>query len=222
MQQTNRTNTDDSTLDRYWTPEYATVLAVLELEMMGLLDGVDTIAEPCCGAGWLAAALEVRGYQTLRSDVSPVDQVDGGQPAHLSADNPVLWDDRWAGQYGAVITNPPYTTADTTAGELLGAIRQHTDVPMAALLRISWLEGACSDRQWCWYADPPQRVLEVGRVEYDGPDAGPRNNNPMTSVWVIWGADRADQTVYRSVPPATRDRLKGQLSVFGDSTQEGR
>jgi len=89
-------------------------------------------------------------------------------------------------------------------------------MPVAALLRVTWLEP-CDDRLWAWGcsdSDPrhPDRVWMMPRVEYDYPGGGA--GNPATSMWVIWEPGRSGGCELRHFGKQARDGYQGQTTLL--------
>ena len=77
--------------DFYSTP----ISLVWELLKTGVLDGVKTILEPCCGEKAISNQLEARGYIVTSKDIK--------------TGNDFLLDEYDYGSYDAIVTNPPFS-----------------------------------------------------------------------------------------------------------------
>ena len=165
--------------DAYFTPRKA-IDSLLDREP-GI--GGDTLLDPCCGDGRMAAQLAPRFRSVGLNDL----QIGGVEPsttrqmrsafafltAHDASRVPgLLWQTvSW------VITNPPWCLAS----EIAQAAIKYSTRGVALLLRLSFLE-ATQKRTWL-VSCPPKAVLVLPRISFDG--TGQTDSVPP--AWFLWG-----------------------------------
>lgn len=162
--------------DRYFTPRWPT-LALLDY-LGDRLSGL--IWEPCAGHGHIVEVLREVGHEVWASDITPHPSLDDQHDfmrtdAHEGYVDYVDW----------IVTNPPYTTDECTATEIVRHALELATVGVAMLLRLSWLEP-CDDRVDLLMTDPPTDYVILPRVNYIGAPSG----NNQTSVWCVWDRRR--------------------------------
>jgi len=195
-------------LDRYYTPRW--VIDVLLEHLSRVVNGrplafkiQGKILEPCCGDGRLADALRAGLHRTVvTGDLDPAVTADH----HWDFRVAVQRGDVMPGEYGAVITNPPYRDVSTYVEAALSVSRF-----VAMLMPITWQEPT-SDR-WCiWRDAPPHWVLVLPRPSFRG-----NGTDARTVAWYVWDGV-CDRTELIVVDPqkrsAGRDVMKGQLSLM--------
>lgn len=172
--------------DRYFTPRWAT-LALLDY-LGDRLAGL--VWEPCAGQCHIVDVLRERDHHVLATDITPYPSLDGVHdflhlergyaPPAVSMDGTVTVNaPHW------IVTNPPYTTDQCTATDIVRHALELATVGVAMLLRLSWLEP-CDDRVDLLMTDPPTDYIILPRVNYIGAPSG----NNQTSVWCVWDRRR--------------------------------
>lgn len=166
-------------LERYYTPKWVTksFLEYISLSSpYSSLSDVDKIAEPCAGQGWIVDVLEDEGFEVIAGDVdpeSPYDYVDATDKQQITE----AYSD-----CDLILTNPPYNADTGTASEVIEVLLT-LDIPLIALLRITYLEP-CDDRPHLLKG--LDRVVTYPRFDFHCVDKEDSNGNPATSCWMMW------------------------------------
>jgi hypothetical protein len=180
-------------LDRYYTPRWPVVLLLEHLLETRHLQAGMKIGEPCAGRGDMVEVFEEYGFQTVAGDIDPESdfpEVDATCPEALEVYEGVDW----------LITNPPYNASTGTATEVIQNLLG-LGKPLAALLRITWIEP-CSQREQLFddtpedksYPDTSPDFIGVWpRIQYNAPDRK-TSSNPATSAWFIWVPNIDEET----------------------------
>lgn len=168
--------------DAYYTPEFATA-ALLEHEP-GLRG--QTLLDPCCGDGRMAAQLGERFQSVGLNDIDARigTALDAnckqlrtfGKLAFLVHHNAAVDFPLWE-EVDWVITNPPWSHASEIAQTAL----RHARKGVALLVRLTFLE-ATRKRSWIC-GKPPDAVLCLPRISFDG--SGQTDSAPP--AWLLWG-----------------------------------
>lgn len=168
----------DDRLDRYFTPEWATE-ALLDSINPFLPRGV-CICEPCAGMGHIVRVLERYNYRNiLAGDIDPESPFCNGVDATRSEELKNEYSDA-----DIVITNPPYNADTGSAKDVIWSLINGLDVPVFALLRLSFLEKASNRGPILEQMDS---ILILPRVKFEGPAIPEDSNGPgETSAWMLW------------------------------------
>jgi len=202
---------NDDRLDRYWSPAWTVRVLLDRWRAAGVLDGGETIVDPCCGEGAILMEAARRGLHIIGGDICVPEglrqqcdffEIDARHPdaaeVYASAD--------------VVVTNPPYFADTGTAGEVLSSVVAWGK-PVAALVNSRFTAEACQDRANLLYGErSPTRIINLGRVEFSGPEID-GDGTPVLSQWVTWepAGDRATRTSW--VTPEEREAARGQASL---------
>lgn len=205
-------------LDRYWTPPWAGRVGLWLLEDLDLITkgSMAPLYDPCMGRGDLLRVAGAAGYATAGSDIALSADRAGGltfEAIEASATSADACQHAADCNTMAVLTNPPYNADTGTAGEVLSAILQW-QAPVAALVNSRFTAEATRDRRAILDGTDarPRAILNVGRVEFTGPEmAG--DNTPILSQWVVWDPDHTGATTTGWLSPGERARAKGQRSL---------
>lgn len=177
--------------DVYLTPAWATETL---LEHAPDLRG-QTLLDPCCGDGRMAAAVTPERFtEVIINDLSEA-AVHRALPALDAVDVLVrysLGDATWPSLYIPapcwVVTNPPFFAA----GDIARAALQHARLGVALLLRSTWLEPCSAspkaprgERRWLTRL-PPTRQIMLGRVSFTG-----TGTDSAPCSWYIWTRERS-------------------------------
>lgn len=170
--------------DAYYTPEFATA-ALLEHE-----NGIrgETLLDPCCGDGRMAAQIGEYFRIIALNDLAHGPGFDWGPSVTMlyrqgklgflghgdaarEGPNSPWFEADW------VITNPPWSHASEIAQISL----RHARKGVALLVRLTFLE-ATRKRSWIC-GKPPDAVLCLPRISFDG--SGQTDSAPP--AWLLWG-----------------------------------
>lgn len=165
--------------DAYFTPRKA--IDSLLVREPGI--GGESLLDPCCGDGRMAAQLAplFRSVGLNDIEIGAVEPSTTRQmrsafaflTAHDASRVPgMLWQTvSW------VITNPPWSLAS----EIAQAAIKYSTCGVALLLRLSFLE-ATQKRSWLCSC-PPKAILVLPRISFDG--TGQTDSVPP--AWFLWG-----------------------------------
>ena len=150
-------------LDQYFSP-----LWVID-ELLDNCPSIDEgyqIFEPCVGKGSL---LTPRLPNVVTNDIDP------NMPAklHMDATKSDVWKlaaSDWT------ITNPPYSSAFA----ILKHAYTYSQVGVALLMRLSFMEPTIARRQWL-HDHPPDVLIVLPRISYAG-----YGSDTVTSAWMVW------------------------------------
>lgn len=198
--------------DPYYTPAWATKMLVDHLKRHGWLFEDHRIYEPCAGDGAIVDVLQDRNLRTIFSDIR---QEAVGPSYNFLADDDRI--DAFLDEADWVITNPPYQTESGDALDFVERARL-AGKHCAFLLRESFIEPTW-ERGAYFKMDPPEQLLVLPRVDYNGPGGG--DGNSETSIWFIWQGAQPGVTQpnrnHTEVIWKTRDdkeAMKGQTSLL--------
>lgn len=156
--------------DQYFTP--ASACEVLKRHWDGW-KSADCLIEPCVGRGDIVDAFQFRPWMTFDIDLAMVAN------AHADMTQPRSW----RGIHSAlgssnctVITNPPFSCASSI---ICNALMR--DYPVAALLRLSFLEPTKDRGPWL-AENPPDLVIVLPRISFTGDG----KTDSVTCAWMIW------------------------------------
>jgi len=136
----------------------------------------DNIWEPACGEGHISKTIE----KVIGKKVRSTDLIDRGFGE--GGINFLLETDKWNGD---IITNPPYSMAQSFVEHSLFLIPEGNKVAM--LLKIQFLEGKARRRMF--QDNPPKNVyVWSGRIScaLNGDFKSIKHGSPMMFAWFVW------------------------------------
>ncbi len=180
-------------LDYFPTPPWATRAFVSEiLVRRGWLDASDTVWEPACGEGHMAAVLQ----EFIEPIVLATDVFDYGFGFVTDFLDPslILRSD-W------IITNPPFNAA----AQFVRLAATRSNLGVAFIVRLSWLE---SEERFALFAELPPALVAVcsERVSMHRGRWEPAGSSATAYAWVVWYKRHNGPTRLTFVPPGSRDR----------------
>ena len=161
--------------DIYHTPK------VLVDGLLTIVDINGSVLEPCCGEGHLVAPLEdwlnIKQVTAIDIDRSKGENTILG--VSRDATNSAFWD--FFGGHDWVITNPPFNQAE----KILPLAFKHSNIGVAFLLRLSYLEPCKNRRQWLIdQADRMRYLIPVNPRPKFRTDT--KNTDSVTCAWFVW------------------------------------
>lgn len=182
-------------LDYFPTPPWATRAFVQHVMIpeLGAKPG-DSVWEPACGEGHMAAVLAETFKATFASDVFDYgygyvrDFLDR-EPGEVAPD--------W------IVTNPPFIAGEAFTLQALAIAREG----VALLVRLQWLEGEARSRLFS--SHPPALVaVSAERIPMHRGRWEPAGSTATSYAWVCWFARRTnDRTRLIWIPPGQRKAL---------------
>jgi hypothetical protein len=175
----------DNPLEFFETPIGLTRALVQRLHLTG------PIIEPCVGDGAIARELEKLHLKVITNDIDPERPADFTLDATQQASWDLMPSCSWA------VTNPPFSKAL----DILQLAFKKAEVGVAMMLRLSFLEP-CEPRARWLHAHPPNRVIVLPRVSFDG-----KVNDQVTCCWLVWFRRPADHPTAVPVQVVLREWL---------------
>jgi hypothetical protein len=204
---TEQARTDSETeLERYYTPEWVTRVLI---EHTNGIFGYNKVGEPCAGQGHIAETIRRHNKDVIASDIDPESPYES-----LDATNRHQMEMRYA-DCDVIVTNPPYNAETGSASDVISTLLE-LDLPLIALLRITYLEP-CMDR--VGILSKLDRVVTLPRFDFEMPDK--RNNdkgNPATSCWFMWNIDDSNGIQQSILPRRRINELLGQTTIFDNTS----
>lgn len=165
-------------LDFFPTPPWATRAFLMELVRRRLLVRGESLFDPCCGEGHMAAVLAEFSDQVFAADIFPygygavADFLDDGEKP------PADW----------IVMNPPFNKGLDFVRAALTHPAAKAAIGVAALVRLAFLEGGeVSGRAAFFKEFPPALVLvHCDRVGMHKGRWLPNGSTATAYCWIVW------------------------------------
>lgn len=149
--------------DAYFTPTSAVDCLLRHVEITG------TVLECCAGGGAIANVFKDRNLKVIETDIS-------NNPL-----NDATTEEYWLriNRYQAdwVVTNPPFNNAS----KIVPLAYNHTNIGIAFLLRLSYLEP-CFDRGQWLSEHEVNKLIIMPRISFTGNG----KVDSCTTAWMVW------------------------------------